>query len=204
MEFDEDTIMRVIDEIRNLHMTNYPTYIGSGHTRTGRRSKRWHANFNDDELLNPTLHRIVSIYEKVWKNEYPLVISHNDVNHTNIVCKDEIIYFIDWDTISMNDELFDVCKFLFLCKSGGFNVSNPTRYENGTQELYDSIEKYIEYYYGRKCTSAELKLAYEDIFCIETYFMYDIQMILNYRPELLQSIILRHGEQFICNMHADT
>jgi thiamine kinase-like enzyme len=197
IEYNEDTIMKVIDEIKKLHMTKCPTDIEIGHARTDVRSDLWHFYFNDNELHNPKLNRIVNIYEKVWENKYPLVISHNDVHRGNIVRKDEMIYLIDWDCVSMNDELTDICGFLRSCKVEVFNESNPAKYDNDAQELYNSIEKYIEYYYGRKCTTAELKLAYEDIFIFEMERLWFVKEQLNYMPEPLLSMILSHGEQFI-------
>lgn len=54
---------------------------------------------------------IIKKTKKLYKT-YPLVVSHNDLVHTNILLKDEQIYVLDYEFASLNIELFDIASLL--------------------------------------------------------------------------------------------
>ena len=101
--------------------------------------------------LDSLLRTLVSAYEK-----YPFkpCICHGDVRAGNIVRYREGLVLIDWDSITVDDPLYDVCMFNLSTRIYGWWPAEIS-YGEFQESLYDSLDEALWLYYGRPCTGLE-------------------------------------------------
>ena len=66
-------------------------------------------------------------YELYKHMTFDSVLSHADLGTYNIVICDDAITFIDWEAISMQDPLYDICKFINTTGIGATDLKNRFR-----------------------------------------------------------------------------
>ena len=67
-------------------------------------------------INNQTYNNIISLKDKITKEQLDRVISHGDLISPNIMINEDKIYFIDWEYISLKPKYYDLVYFLLFSK----------------------------------------------------------------------------------------
>jgi thiamine kinase-like enzyme len=111
--------------------------------------------------------KIDSIIKKnETEQENAVVFSHGDLHPGNIVFDNGQCFFIDWELMCMTNAMYDVCRFLFYSQIDEFG-SDMKEYDKEISSLYSSMDKYLDFYYERNCSSRELAEAKNMLFLCE-------------------------------------
>ena len=109
----------------------------------------WHA----EKLLE--LHSIFrELFSKYQKLPFKPCICHGEPQLTNIVRYKGSLVLIDWDCITVDDPLFDVCTLLFSTMMRRW-WPEEMPYGEIQKSFYDSLDETLRYYYERPCTELE-------------------------------------------------
>ncbi len=97
------------------------------------------ANFSLPPFVREAVRRVLT--EEAPARERALVLSHNDVNPTNLVCDGESLLLLDWDAAGPNDPYYDpasisvflrmdeaACRALLAAYDGGPCAALPARF----------------------------------------------------------------------------
>ena len=87
---------------------------------------------------NKILKEGIKLYTKLKNNKFDNVVSHNDLNNSNILFNNYEVRFIDYDYLSINDRFCDLAR---ICSSYKFSKTN--------------IEVFLESY-GLECSKNNL------------------------------------------------
>ena len=91
------------------------------------------------EATKNELHDMIfKLIDHVEAEEWPLSITHNDVNWGNYLVHDGKYDLIDWEYAGLNDKAYDIAKLVLKTDAKG-------------EEAHEIISKY----YGRECTPEE-------------------------------------------------
>ncbi len=85
--------------------------------------------------LQETIYRLLDYVEG---DEWPLCLTHDDINWGNFLVHDGIYDLIDWEYAGLNDKAYDVAKLVLKAEATG-----------------DEAHRIISKYYGRECTPEE-------------------------------------------------
>lgn len=110
-----------------------------------------------DELtrLNGIAHRILNSYERM---QFDPCICHGDCHFNNIVRYKGKLQLIDWDSISVDDPLYDVCKFVYSICVRKWQYGSVS-YAEAQQRAYECINPILQRYFNRPCTEKEYRRA---------------------------------------------
>lgn len=141
--FKDDVIRKkVLQKLRALHDFNYDIQIKADPIK---RFECLYMTLNFD--TKNKLKRIQDCIQK-YKRQImtcPVVLSHGDFHHGNIVFDQDECFFIDWEYLCMTYEYYDVCRFLYYSQMDEFSDDNIL-YDREVMELYYRAEKYISFY----------------------------------------------------------
>ena len=70
---------------------------------------------------NKILKEGIKLYTKLKNNKFDNVVSHNDLNNSNIIFNNYEVRFIDYDYLSINDRFCDLAR---VCSSYKFSETN--------------------------------------------------------------------------------
>ena len=98
------------------------------------------------------------IFSEYQKLSFKACICHGEPHTSNIVHYKGRFVLIDWDTITVDDPLFDVCTLLFSMKIREWSPAE-TPYSEFQRSVYDSLDETLRLYYGRPCTELEYRRA---------------------------------------------
>ena len=96
-------------------------------------------NINENKN-NKILKEGIKLYTKLKNNKFDNVVSHNDLNNSNILFNNYEVRFIDYDYLSINDRFCDLAR---ICSSYKFSKTN--------------IEIFLESY-GIECSKNNLAI----------------------------------------------
>lgn len=106
--------------VRRLHQLPVPTDVETKKPRDFL-SSVWYelsANMALPQFVAPAVNGVLS--EEPPACERPLVLSHNDVNPSNLIYDGEKLLLVDWDTAWLNDPYYDLaCSAVFLRMDDG-------------------------------------------------------------------------------------
>jgi thiamine kinase-like enzyme len=160
VNYKDDNIRRIVlSKLKDLHNSSYKTEISADPYR----------RFSDlkGELDNKSFQKINSIIEKnEMKQGNAVVFSHGDLHPGNIVFDKGECFFIDWEFMCMTNAMYDVCRFLFYSQIDEHS-SDLEKYDKEVRALYLSMDKYLDIYYARNCSSQELTEAKNMLFLCE-------------------------------------
>jgi len=88
------------------------------------------------------------LYEEIYEKDLPTVLSHNDLNKTNLLLSKKI-YFLDWEYVSFNSPYYDIASIV-----ASFNLNDhgvTTLLKEYSDDLYKicpkKLNKWVNFTY---------------------------------------------------------
>ena len=131
---NKELIFKVGSKLRKLHSLNLDKNLKLFNTQIYSYIKNINKNKN-----NKILREGIKLYKKLKKNKFDNVVSHNDLNNSNILFNNYEVKFIDYDYLSINSRFCDLAR---ICSSYKFSKKD--------------IKVFLESY-GLDCTKNNLE-----------------------------------------------
>lgn len=110
---NKELIFKVGSKLRKLHSLNLDKNLKLFNTQIYSYIKNINKNKN-----NKILREGIKLYKKLKKNKFDNVVSHNDLNNSNILFNNYEVKFIDYDYLSINSRFCDLAR---ICSSYKFS-----------------------------------------------------------------------------------
>jgi len=129
-----ELIFKIGSKLRKLHSLDLDKNLKLFNTQIYSYLKNIKKNKN-----NKILRKGIKLYKKLKKNKFDNVVSHNDLNNSNILFNNYEVKFIDYDYLSINSRFCDLAR---ICSSYKFSKKD--------------IKVFLESY-GLDCTKNNLE-----------------------------------------------
>ena len=110
---NKELIFKVGSKLRKLHSLNLDKNLKLFNTQIYSYIQKIKKNKN-----NKILKEGIKLYKKLKKNKFDNVVSHNDLNNSNILFNKYEVKFIDYDYLSINSRFCDLAR---ICSSYKFS-----------------------------------------------------------------------------------
>ena len=110
---NKELIFKIGSKLRKLHSLNLDKNLKLFNTQIYSYIKNIKKNKN-----NKILREGIKLYKKIKKNKFDNVVSHNDLNNSNILFNNYEVKFIDYDYLSINSRFCDLAR---ICSSYKFS-----------------------------------------------------------------------------------
>lgn len=91
--------------------------------------------------------------DRIAKEKYDGVLSHGDLISTNIIIKKDVVYFIDWEYISIRPKYYDLIYFLLFSKT---NRSIDILYSLESIDIEEALKDGVIICLKEICNNAKL------------------------------------------------
>lgn len=130
---NKELIIMIGSKLKKLHSLDLDKNLNSFDSQINLYIQKINENKN-----NKILKEGIKLYKKLKNNKFDNVVSHNDLNYSNILFNNYEVRFIDYDYLSINDRFCDLAR---ICSSYKFSKTN--------------IEVFLESY-GLECSKNNL------------------------------------------------
>ena len=110
---NKELILKIGSKLRKLHSLNLDKNLKLFNTQIYSYIKKIKKNKN-----NKILREGIKLYKQLKKNKFDNVVSHNDLNNSNILFNNYEVKFIDYDYLSINNRFCDLAR---ICSSYKFS-----------------------------------------------------------------------------------
>ena len=132
---NKELIIMIGSKLKKLHSLDLDKNLNSFESQIYLYIHKINKNKN-----NKILKEGIKLYTKLKNNKFDNVVSHNDLNNSNILFNNYEVRFIDYDYLSINDRFCDLAR---ICSSYKFSKTN--------------IEIFLESY-GIECSKNNLAI----------------------------------------------
>ena len=132
---NKDLIITIGLKLKKLHSLDLDKNLNSFESQIYLYIQKINENKN-----NQILKEGIKFYTKLKNNKFDNVVSHNDLNNSNILFNNYEVSFIDYDYLSINDRFCDLAR---ICSSYKFSKTD-------IEILFDS--------YGLECSKNNLRI----------------------------------------------
>ena len=132
---NKELIIMIGSKLKKLHSLDLDKNLNSFDSQINLYIQKINENKN-----NKILKEGIKLYKKLKNNKFDNVVSHNDLNYSNILFNNYEVRFIDYDYLSINDRFCDLAR---ICSSYKFSKTD--------------IEVFLESY-GLDCSKNNLDI----------------------------------------------
>ena len=132
---NKELIIMIGSKLKKLHSLDLDKNLNSFESQIYLYIQKINKNKN-----NKILKEGIKLYTKLKNNKFDNVVSHNDLNNSNILFNNYEVRFIDYDYLSINDRFCDLAR---ICSSYKFSKTD--------------IEVFLESY-GLECSKNNLDI----------------------------------------------
>ena len=113
---NKELIIMIGSKLKKLHSLDIDKNLNSFESQIYLYIQKINQNKN-----NKILKEGIKLYTKLKNNKFDNVVSHNDLNNSNILFNNHDVRFIDYDYLSINDRFCDLAR---VCSSYKFSETN--------------------------------------------------------------------------------
>lgn len=150
LPYDEETKEQILRDVRNIHISGQKISV---EVNILERVKLCQENIEAKGNLPKYYFEIKDDFSRIvypeilsWSNHK--VIGHGDLHHGNVLIFNGQPKIIDWETLSMIDPMYDVCRFLYYCSI------------ETDDDPYAQLDRWLPIYFGREPHKDEYIHAY--------------------------------------------